>query len=103
MKIGPNPNGIRVDSVPPQGASVTDTVRSSADPVVRAEPVASVSFSKSSPAMTGKAAEPPFDSAKVEEMKRALAEGRFPLDARKVAEGLIAHAREMMERTRPVQ
>jgi negative regulator of flagellin synthesis FlgM len=41
------------------------------------------------------AAAAPFDDRKVEEVRQAIAEGRFPVDARRVADQLIAESREL--------
>jgi negative regulator of flagellin synthesis FlgM len=35
-------------------------------------------------------AEPDFDRAKVESIKQAIAEGNYPLDARRIAESFVA-------------
>ena len=39
----------------------------------------------------------PFDAAKVEEIKTAIAEGRFKINVDAIADGLIAMARELIE------
>jgi flagellar biosynthesis anti-sigma factor FlgM len=38
----------------------------------------------------------PFDEKKVEEVRRAIQEGRFPVDARKVADQLLADTRDLL-------
>ncbi len=39
----------------------------------------------------------PFDAAKVEEIKTAIAQGRFKINVDAIADGLIAMARELIE------
>lgn len=43
------------------------------------------------------AATPTVDRAKVEELRQAISEGRFKVDASRVADGLIASVRNMLE------
>lgn len=40
--------------------------------------------------------EPPVDSARVAEIRQAIAEGRFAIDASAIADSLIASARELV-------
>ena len=42
-------------------------------------------------------AEPDFDRAKVESIKKAIAEGQYPLDARRIAESFVAIERMIRE------
>jgi len=98
MKIGPSsPEVPRVD---PRlvGAERTPAARtgSGTDPVSGPAEVEKISLSSQRPAMTGAPAGVPVNSTKVEEIRRAIAEGRFPVDARKVADQLIADARELL-------
>lgn len=44
---------------------------------------------------------PVIDSARVEEIKNAIAEGRFQVDAEKVADSLIASVRQMLAAQTP--
>lgn len=55
-----------------------------------------VSLSGDRTALIGPSAAPPFDDKKVEEVRRAIAEGRFPVDAKRVAEQLLADARDFI-------
>ena len=43
--------------------------------------------------------ESPFDAAKVEEIKAAIAEGRFKINPEAIADGLIAMARDLIAET----
>jgi len=98
MKIGPShPEGARVDSKLVVGER-TPIVRtgSGTDPVAEPAAVDKVSLSSQRPALTGAPASVPFDGQKVDEVRRAIAEGRFPVDAKKVADQLIADARELL-------
>jgi len=42
-------------------------------------------------------AEPAFDAAKVEQIKQAIAEGRFTINADAIADRLIASAKELIK------
>jgi anti-sigma28 factor (negative regulator of flagellin synthesis) len=42
----------------------------------------------------------PFNDKKVEEVRRAIQEGRFPVDAKKVADSLLTDTRDLI-RTAP--
>jgi negative regulator of flagellin synthesis FlgM len=98
MKIGPNStDGIRIDgkTVGPERAQAVRTDPTSA-PVPAPQGSDRVSLSGASPVLAGPAAAPPFDDKKVEEVRRAIAEGRFPVDARRVADVLLAEAREKL-------
>ena len=51
--------------------------------------------------MEGVLAETPaVDSARVAEIRQAIAEGRFEINPEKIADGLIASVREMLERNK---
>ena len=43
--------------------------------------------------------ESPFDAAKVEEIKAAIAQGRFKINPEAIADGLIAMARDLIAET----
>jgi negative regulator of flagellin synthesis FlgM len=43
----------------------------------------------------------PFDEKKVDQIRAAIAEGRFPVDARRVANELIDNASQMLGITGP--
>ena len=98
MKIGPsNTEGGRVDGRP-VGAERAAPVRPGAgsEPVSASVPVEKVSVSTDRAALLGPSGGVPFDDAKVEEIRRAIAEGRFPVDARRVAERLFDQARDLL-------
>jgi negative regulator of flagellin synthesis FlgM len=98
MKIGPSTaDGQRVDgkTVAAERAPSPRT-GSVSDPVSANPPVDKVSLSGGRTALIGPSAAPPFDDKKVEELRRAIAEGRFPVDARRVAEQLLADARDLL-------
>jgi len=96
MKIGPsNSDNLRIDGKnaqterpagvkPGTDAQVTGTSSS----------VDRISLSGAAPALA--AGGVPFDEKKVEEVRRAIQEGRFPVDARKVADNLLADARDLL-------
>ncbi len=98
MKIGSsNPDGLRIDGKPVV-AERAPTARgpASSEPVVAAAPVDRVSLTGSGSTLAGNAQELPFDGAKVDEIRRAIAEGRFPVDAKRIADALLAESRERM-------
>ena len=98
MKIGPsNTDGIRNDGKT-VGPDRSPTVRPGAgsDPVSGPAAVDRVSLSGGSAALAGSNGPMPFDDKKVEEVRRAIAEGRFPVDAKRVAEELLADARDLL-------
>lgn len=45
-------------------------------------------------------AKPPFDSARVQEIKQAIAEGRFSINANAIADRLIDSARDLISAQR---
>lgn len=98
MKIGPSStDGLRADGKPVVSERAPP-VRSgaSSDPVGPAQGVDRVTLSGAAPLLTGAVAVPPFNDKKVEEVRRAIAEGRFPVDARRVADVLLSEARDML-------
>lgn len=46
------------------------------------------------------ASEPVVNAQRVAEIKQAIAEGRFKVDAEKIADGLLKSVREMLEKDR---
>lgn len=46
-------------------------------------------------------ADAPIDSAKVDKVRAAIADGSFRADAGRIADGLIAASRELADRARP--
>ena len=103
MKIGPsNPDSPRIDGKP-VGADRASTPRgpSSSDPaaplsVAPLSEVDRVSLSGSGSTLAGGTQAFPFDEGKVAEIRRAIAEGRFPVDAKRIADALLAETRERM-------
>jgi negative regulator of flagellin synthesis FlgM len=57
-------------------------------------PVAAVRLSAASAALT--AQDPAVDMARVQEIRRAIAEGRFEINAAAIADRLISTARELL-------
>ncbi len=98
MKIGPsNPEGARVDgrTVGVERA-VPARPGAGSDPVSAIPAVEKVSLSAGREVLVGAGAGIPFDEAKVEELRRAIAEGRFPVDPKRVAERLLDEARDLL-------
>lgn len=58
----------------------------------------SASLQKTMTAIAGGSA---FDQARVDEIRQAIAEGRFQVDVERVADGLLAHVREMLVASKP--
>jgi flagellar biosynthesis anti-sigma factor FlgM len=95
MKIGPSiSDGSRVDgrTVGPERAAPV-RAGSTSEPVRDVAGVDRVSLSGSAERIARQSALP-FDESKVEEIRRAIAEGRFPVDAKRVAEELLADTRD---------
>lgn len=44
---------------------------------------------------------PPFDSQRVAEIRQAVAEGRFQINAEKIADNLIQSVRDLLAKDRP--
>lgn len=102
MKIGPTPpDALRVDAKT-VGAERAETPRSgaSADPVASPQAIDRVSLSGAAPRMGSEGMPIPFNDKKVEEVRRAIQEGRFPVDAKKVADSLLTDTRDLI-RTAP--
>lgn len=98
MKIGPTtPDASRVDAKS-AGADRTALVRPgvSTEPVATPREVDRVSLSGMPPRMGSDGMAVPYDDKKVEEVRRAIQEGRFPVDAKKVADSLLADARDLI-------
>lgn len=100
MKIGPTPNdGLRADGAKPVGTERASPVRtgSGSEPVSSPVGVDRVSLSGGGASVLGESATvPPFDDKKVEQVRQMIAEGRFPVDARRVAESLLADSRDIL-------
>ena len=98
MKIGPsNSEGARVDGWPVGGERAAPArTGAGSEPVSPTPPVEKVSLSGGREALLGASVGIPFDDAKVEALRRAIAEGRFPVDPKRVAERLLDEARDLL-------
>ena len=98
MKIGPlAPDSARLEenrltvgdrTTPSTGAATTE-------PVVSTASVDRVSLTGSQK-IFGQSAVLSFDARKVEEVRQMIAEGRFPVDAKRVAEQLLNESRDFL-------
>ena len=98
MKIGPsNPDSPRIDAKT-VGAERASTARgpASSEPIVAPPAVDRVSLTTGGSTLASGSQDVPFDSAKVDEIRRAIAEGRFPVDAKRIADALLAENRERL-------
>ena len=86
-----DPIGIKTGAVSSRTASVTDTVAATA-PVQRVEgnETARVAESEVRAAARDMAAAPPVDRERVQQIKRAIQQGRFPIVPARIADRLIA-------------
>jgi len=98
MKIGPsNTDGLRIDGKtvgPERAPSVRDG--SGSEPIQGSSAVDRVSLSNDRGALIGGAVGQTINEKKVEEVRRAIQEGRFPVDAKRVAEQLLADAADFL-------
>ena len=93
-----------VNSQSPMVGSVTGNVeqapgvRSGATtgPVSEPSAVDRISLSSAATSTVVKAGTVPFDEKKVDQIKAAIAEGRFPVDAKRIANELIDNASQML-------
>ena len=93
-----------VNSQSPMVGSVTGNVeqapgvRSGATtgPVSEPSAVDRISLSSVATSTVVKAGTVPFDEKKVDQIKAAIAEGRFPVDAKRIANELIDNASQML-------
>ena len=99
MKIGPsNADGIRVDGGTTGGADRSSPVRTGAGagPAPLPTSVDRVSLSGKTLPLAETGGVVSYNDKKVEEIRQAIAEGRFPVDAKRVAEQLLADARDFL-------
>ena len=61
-----------------------------------AEPSTTVELSPAASMLSSAAADPAFDTDKVERMAQAIRDGKFEVNADKIADKLIANARELL-------
>ena len=95
---------MKIDSsLKPVGtASTSGTRATSGKAGARSESSGSteVKISNASAQMAGASSGAPVDGARISEIKLAISEGRFKVDANAVAEGLLESARELIESQR---
>jgi negative regulator of flagellin synthesis FlgM len=99
MKIGPsNTDGLRVDGGTTAGADRSSSVRpgAGAGPAPLPTSVDRVSLSGKTMPLAETGAVVSYDDKKVEAIRLAIAEGRFPVDAKRVAEQLLADTRDFL-------
>jgi len=94
MKID---NSIKASIIPPGGPLKSHLNTTSADTSV---PSDDVKLSPLAGEMQTAAARPPVDRVRIQEIKQAIAEGRFSINAGAIADKLIDSAREILK-TRP--
>ena len=104
MKIGPQvpagssspggAEGVRQDgkATGAERAQSTKPTEASASP----SNLDRVSLSGATPGLATEPVTVPFDQKKVEEVRRAIQEGRFPVDAKRVADQLLADTRDLL-------
>lgn len=61
-----------------------------------AEPSATVEISSAASLLSSAASDPSFDADKVERMAQAIRDGKFEVNADKIADKLLANARELL-------
>jgi len=101
MKIGPSStDGIRVDGGTTGGSDRASQVRTGAGAGAGPAPLPSsvdrVSLSGKTMPLADTGGVVSYNDKKVEEIRQAIAEGRFPVDAKRVAEQLLADARDFL-------
>jgi negative regulator of flagellin synthesis FlgM len=97
MKIGP----IAIEPSALPGSPERKPMPAAEPPAARpqaAGPSAEVVLSPAAKALSAAAAEPAFDTAKVERISEAIREGRFKIDAEAIADKLISNAAEILGR-----
>ena len=83
-----DPIGIKTGAVSSRTASVTDKVGAAAR--VESDGAARIAESEVRAAARDMAAAPPVDRERVQQMKRAIQQGRFPIVPARIADRLIA-------------
>lgn len=91
MKIGP------IDTKPP-GPVPADRKAEAAPTKSPPVPSTEVALSSAAKGLTEGAADPTFDSAKVERIATAIREGKFTVNAEVIADKLIVNAEELLGR-----
>jgi negative regulator of flagellin synthesis FlgM len=95
---------VKIDSTNPvTGASVSET-RSrgteKAAPAAQSNNVTDVRLSEASVGLQSSSEAAPFDVAQVTQIKQAIADGRFTINAGAIAERLVTSARELLDSQR---
>jgi negative regulator of flagellin synthesis FlgM len=67
-------------------------------PQAAGQPSATVAISPEASLLSGAMADPSFDAEKVERLAQAIKEGKFEVDADKIADKLLSNARELLGR-----
>lgn len=65
---------------------------------VGGEPSATVALSPQASLLSNAMADPTFDAEKVERLAQAIKDGKFEVDAEKIADKLLSNARELLGR-----
>lgn len=91
MKIGP------IDTKPP-GSAPVERKAEAAPSKSAAVPSTEVALSPAATGLAEGAADPAFDSAKVERIATAIREGKFTINAEAIADKLIVNAEELLGR-----
>ena len=84
----------KLPPLPPAGGRTTVSKADTSAPAGKTD---KVSLSGSAQALST-ADQPPIDTAKVEQVRSAIASGSFKADADKIADGVIASNRELLHR-----
>lgn len=80
-------------------ATTQITSRSAARPSQEPSAAASVSLSQLASTMQG-TEKPPVNAARIQEIKEAIAQGRFKVNPEAIADGLIQSARDLLDSQR---
>ncbi len=95
---------MKIDSTNPvTGASVTETRSRGAGKTTPAAPsgnVTDVRLSEASVGLQSSSEAAPFNVAQVTQIKQAIADGRFTINAGAIAERLVTSARELLDSQR---
>jgi len=92
MKIGP------LESKPVTAPAATERKGNSASAQPAAEASAQVAISPEASLLSTLAADPSFDTAKVERIAQAIRDGKFKINPEAIADKLIVNAEELLGR-----
>ena len=91
---------MKIDITSVKAPPLRNTPQTTAKPAEAATRNAeAVSLSQTAATLQG-SERPPVDAARIQEIKTAIAEGRFKINPEAIAEGLIESARELVNRQR---